>query len=139
MEKYLLKEVVRLRNIVISIPNSLMASCIERFLRDDRELRVFKEDRPQQAAELCRNINADILLVEIRDTPPYSIDDWMKICELQNTERLNYRIACIVDENTYPESAREVALAKSDLLIDAFFYSSSNINGEYLTAVISSL
>ena len=43
----------------------------------------------------------------------------------------------LCDENSAPEIAREVANAKKDGLIDAFFYSS--VTEKYLTAVLASL
>jgi hypothetical protein len=46
-------------------------------------------------------------------------------------------VVYVVDENSSPELADQVALACSNRLIDAFVY--GTVSGEYVTALIGSL
>jgi hypothetical protein len=47
------------------------------------------------------------------------------------------RIAFLCDENSSPEIAREVMIAKKDGYIDAFFYSS--VTAKYLVAALDAI
>jgi hypothetical protein len=49
----------------------------------------------------------------------------------------NCKIVLLCDENSAPDIAREVMIAKKDGLIDAFFYSS--VTAKYLIAALSAL
>ena len=47
------------------------------------------------------------------------------------------KVVLLCDENTAPDLAWEVVLAKKDGLVDGFFYSS--VTGSYLVAALASL
>lgn len=128
-----------MKNIIISIPNALLASGVHKFLRSNATFRIFSEERPDQVEKLCQHIKPDVLLVEVRALAPYNVDDWNRRLLTIRSQRPQCKVAYIVDENTYPQLAQQVTLAKSDQRIDAFFFSSINVSGEYLVAVIDSL
>ena len=126
-----------LKNIVVSIPNTLLSGGLTIYLQREPEFSVFQEDRLEQLLGTCVAVQADVLLVEVRHYFPYTIGNWLTRCNEIKEKRPCCRIAFIVDENSSPEVAREVRQARSQGLIDVFFY--GTVSGEYLTAVLGSL
>lgn len=126
-----------MKNIVVSTPNSLLAGGIVMQLKKNSNFRVYREDDPKGIEDLCMGTDLDVLLVEIRENSPYTLEEWLRRYE---TIKKRCRYSCfavIVDENTSPGLAEQVTRARNDLRIDAFLYSS--VTGEYLSAVVDSL
>ena len=87
--------------------------------------RVFKQ---QSAADMDMNFSAFVeLYMETRLNEVKQVRKKIPPCKL----------VMLCDENSAPDIAREVANAKKDGLIDAFFYSS--VTEKYLTAALASL
>jgi hypothetical protein len=125
-----------LKNIVVSIPNSLLAGGIVMQLKKSN-FRVYREDDPRGIEDFCIGADLDVLLVEVREQSPYTLAEWLERYEAIKKRCEYSRFVVIVDENTSPELAEQVTRARNDLLIDAFLYSS--VTGEYLSAVVDSL
>ena len=98
--------------------------------------RVLIQEKNNIANE-CEALSADILLLDVSYTFGTTMETRLNEVKQVREKTPTCKLVMLCDENSAPEIAREVANAKKDGLIDAFFYSS--VNEKYLTAVLSSL
>ena len=113
-----------MKNIVVSMQNTLLSEAIAHALTETREFRVEQilPGRTGDALSLCAAMPADILLMEV--------------------SRLSAKVpgckfALLCDENSDPELARQVVCARQDRRIDAFLYAS--VTPAYLVAAMDAL
>ncbi len=126
-----------MKTIVVSIPNSLMAGGICKYLEQDPGLKVIRDDRGKKTSVTCLAAKADVLLAEARHYSPYTVSDWLAEHGTIKAERPQCKLAIVVDENSCPQTADEVQEARAKGLLDVFFF--GTVSGEYVTAVIASL
>ena len=126
-----------MKTIVVSIPNSLMAGGICKYLEQDPNLKVIRHDRRERISTLRLAAKADVLLVEVRNYSPYTVSDWLTEHSSVKTELPGCKLAIVVDENSCPKTADKVQAARTEGLLDVFFY--GTVSGEYVTAVLASL
>jgi hypothetical protein len=126
-----------LKNIIVSIPNTLLSGGLSMYLKKECEFHILQEDRLEQLMGTCMAVNADVLLAEVRHYPPHTVADWLDRSFELKRKLPCCKIAFLVDENSNPLVAEEVKEAKLEGHIDAFFY--GTVSGEYVAAVISSL
>ena len=126
-----------MKRIALSIHNSLMAASIALALQHDGGFLVTDLPSTERIALECAELEADILLMEAT----YGIGTTMEDCLREALKLRNLRPQCKVillcDENSVPEIARQVALAKKDGHITDFIYSS--VSETYLTALLSAM
>ena len=126
-----------MKRIALSIHNSLMATSIALALQRDGGFLVTDLHSTGEIAVGCARLEADILLMEAT----YGIGTTMEDCLRESLNLRNLRPQCKVillcDENSVPEIARQVALAKRDGYITDFIYSS--VSDTYLTALLSAM
>lgn len=124
-----------MKTIVLSICNSLMSMSITRSL-DHAGGFLIRSLCPggREVAEECTAASADILLMEAAYDIGATLDDCLKEARLLRSLRPECKMILLCDENSVPEVARRVALAKKDGLIDDFVYSS--VSESYLTAML---
>ena len=126
-----------MKKIIVSIPNALLAGGVVMYLKKNPDFKVYREDNPSGIEDLCIASKADVLLAEVRERPPHTLDEWnIRVNEIKK-KLPDCKAVYIVDENSSPELADQVALARSNRLIDAFIY--GTVSGEYVTALIGSL
>ena len=119
-----------MRKIVVSIQNGLLAEAITGMLNDSGEFQPFRVpvgSKKNDVISNCEMLSADILIVEARLREVKEVRKNVPAC----------KIVLLCDENSAPDIAREVTLAKKDGLIDNFFYSS--VTAKYLLAALVSL
>lgn len=126
-----------MRNIVLCLQNKLLKKGIYKYLHENYENLIFIVDDIDIVAEKCKKIDAEVLLVEATKYEPFTMKQWLVIIKEIRQKQPMCNFVVIVDENSSPEIARQIQVAKSDQLIDAFVYSS--VSGEYIRAVIESL
>ena len=126
-----------LKTIVMCIPNTLLSGGLSKYLQEETGNRIYTEDDTEKLADTCAVVEAEVLLAEARNYAPYRVDDWLKIWQNVKMRQPVCKFALVVDETTFPDTARCVRQARSDGMIDAFFFES--VSGEYVTAVIDSL
>jgi len=126
-----------IENIVVSIPNALLAGGVVMYLKKNPDFKVYREDNPLGFEDLCIASKTDVLLAEVRERPPQTLDEWnIRVKEVKK-KLPDCKAVYIVDENSSPDLADRVAQARSNRLIDAFVY--GTVSGEYMTALIGSL
>ena len=126
-----------MKKIIVSIPNALLAGGVVMYLKKNPDFKVYREDNSSGIEDLCVASKADVLLAEIRERPPHTLDEWnIRVKEIKK-KLPDCKAVYVVDENSSPELAEQVALARSNRLIDAFVY--GTVSGEYVTALIGSL
>lgn len=125
-----------MKNIVISIPNTLLSDGLSNSLMRGKH-QVYRENRLEQLIDTCVVTNADVLLCEARNYAPYTVGEWVAKRQAIRAEQPRCKLALIVDENSFPDAAKEVQQARSEDLIDAFFF--ATVSSEYVFAVIDSL
>ena len=126
-----------MKKIIVSIPNALLAGGVVMYLKKNPDFKVYREDNPSGIEDLCIASKADVLLAEVRERPPHTLDEWnIRVKEIKKNLP-DCKAVYVVDENSSPELADQVALARSNRFIDAFVY--GTVSGEYVTALIGSL
>ena len=124
-----------MKKIVLSICNSLMALSITHSLKQSGGFQI-ASIRPDciEIAKECAAESADILLMEAAFNIGATLDDCLKEAKRLRSLRPECKTILLCDENSAPEVARQIALAKKDGLIDDFVYSS--VSESYLTAML---
>ena len=82
-------------------------------------------------------MQAEILLMEVSRLPAYTLESRLKLIECVRRAMPNCKFVLLCDENSDPELARRVKIARQDHKIDAFFYTS--VTPGYLTAAVEAL
>ena len=128
-----------MKNVVVSMQNTLLAEAIAGALQKTGEFRVEQvlPGRPGDAPSLCMSAKADVLLMEVSRLNGYTLDSRMRLIEAVRRVISSCKFALLCDENSDPELARRVVRARQDRLIDAFFYAS--VTSAYLTAALDAL
>jgi hypothetical protein len=126
-----------LKKIVVSIPNALLAGGVVMYLKKNPDFKVYREDNPSGIESLCVASKADVLLAEVLDRHPHTLDEWNIRLNKIKKKLPDCKVVYVVDENSSPKLADQVALARSNRLIDAFIY--GTVSGEYVTALVGSL
>ena len=128
-----------MRKIVVSVQNGLLAESISRMLEESREFSIYRSvagSRSSLAVD-CVMYGAEIVLMEVSPGRGLSLQARMEETRQIKSANIGCKIVLLCDENTSPDLAREVALAKKDGRVDAFFYSS--VTGSYLVAALAAL
>ena len=126
-----------MKKIIVSIPNALLAGGVVMYLKKNPDFKIYREDNPSGIEDLCIASKADVLLAEVRERPPHTLDEWNIRVKAIKKSLPDCKVVYVVDENSSPELADQVALSRSNRLIDAFVY--GTVSGEYVTALIGSL
>ena len=128
-----------MRKIVVSVQNGLLAESITRMLEESSEFLIYRSavgNRNSLAMD-CVMYGAEIVLMEVSPGRGLSLQARMEETRQIKSANIGCKIVLLCDENTSPDLAREVALAKKDGRVDAFFYSS--VTGSYLVAALAAL
>ena len=126
--------------ILLSIHNGLMAEAITGMLRECGEFEPFRVsvgNRKADIAEECAMLEAQMVLMEVSYAGGTTLETRVKEARQIRGGSPDCKIIFLCDENSAPNIAREVMLAKKDGLIDGFFYSS--VTARYLMAALIAL
>lgn len=129
-----------MKKIVVSVQNGLLAEAITAMLNDSGEFQPFRiptGGRTSAVSENCEMLSADILLAEVSYAVGTTVETRIKEVKEVRNRLPGCKIVLLCDENSAPDIARDVMLAKKDGLIDNFFYSS--VTEKYLLAALVSL
>lgn len=128
-----------MKNIVVCIGNGLLSEAIIKMLKDSGEFKPFRVliQKNSNIANDCEALFADILLLDVSYASGTTMETRLKEVKQVREKIPPCKLVMLCDENSAPDIAREVANAKKDGLIDAFFYSS--VTEKYLTAALASL
>ena len=128
-----------MKNIVISMQNTLLSEAIARAFSDTGEFRIEQilPGKTNDTLSLCCAMQAEILLMEVSRLPAYTLESRLKLIECVHRAMPNCKFVLLCDENGDPELARRVKIARQDHKIDAFFYTS--VTPGYLTAAVEAL
>lgn len=129
-----------MKNIVVCIGNGLLSEAIIKMLENSGEFKPFRVliQKKSNIANDCEALSADILLLDVSYAFGTTMETRLNEVKQVREKAPTCKLAMLCDENSAPEIAREVANAKKDGLIDAFFFSSS-VTEKYLAAVLASL
>lgn len=128
-----------LRIAVISTQNRLLSGAIIKYMQERSELRPVRilEDNDEEPLKTCKSVQADILLMEVNQIPPFTFSQRRSAVAQIRKCLPSCRIAFICDENADPEDAKKVKELNKEGGIDTFFYSS--VTGEYLVDMLDTL
>ena len=128
-----------MKNIVISMQNTLLSEAIARAFSDTGEFRIEQilPGKTNDTLSLCCAMQAEIPLMEVSRLPAYTWESRLKLIECVRRAMPNCKFVLLCDENGDPELARRVKTARQDHKIDAFFYTS--VTPGYLTAAVEAL
>ena len=128
-----------MKNIVISMQNTLLSEAIARAFSDTGEFRIEQilPGKTNDTLSLCCAMQAEILLMEVSRLPADTLESRLKLIECVRRAMPNCKFVLLCDENGDPELARRVKIARQDHKIDAFFYTS--VTPGYLTAAVEAL
>ena len=128
-----------MREIVVSMQNTLLSEAVARSLAETGEFRV-EQVLPGKTGDtfsLCRAAQADILLMEVSRWEGYTLESRLRLIDDVRRKIPGCRFALLCDENSDEELARRVMIVRQDRLIDAFLYAS--VTPAYLTAALDAL
>ena len=125
-------------SMLLCIRNGLIAEGIINMFREKNStMKISEERNAEYFIAMTKTQKPDIVLIEVKDSEPYTLIDWTKkLCEMKEILP-RCKIALIVDDENHPEVAKLVKAEKKNGRIDAFFYASSGLN--YLIDAIESL
>ena len=126
--------------ILVSIHNGLLAEAMTTMLRESGEFEPFPisvGSRNGDIAKDCEMLGAEMVLMEVSYSNGTAVEARLKEVREIRSRRPECKIVLLCDENSAPNIARDVMLAKKDGLIDAFFYSS--VTAKYLLAALLAL
>ena len=126
--------------ILISIQNGLLAEAMTTMLRESGEFEPFLisvGNKHSKIVRECEMLDVQMVLLEVSYTRGTTLEARMNEVKQIRSILPNCKIILLCDENSAPDIARDVMLAKKDGLIDNFFYSS--VTARYLLAVLMAL
>ena len=127
-----------MKTIFLSICNRLMATAITHCINHSGCFQVHPiAPNCPGIAKKCAAASADILLMETACSPGATLDECLNEVRALRSLRPQCRTILLCDENSSPEIARKVAMAKKDGMIDEFVYSS--VSESYLTALLHAI
>ena len=127
-----------MRTILTSISNSLMAMAITQSIEGTGRFRVYSvpPDDPM-ITEKCVVPEVDIILMEASYDACATLEGRLKAVRALRSAYPSCKVIFFCDENSSPEIARNIVMAKKDGAIDDFFYSS--VSDSYLTAMLDAI
>ena len=128
-----------MRDVVVSMQNTLLSEAVARSLAETGEFRVEQvpPGRVGDTFSLCLAAQADILLMEVSRVSKYTLESRLGLIERVRGAVPRCKFVLLCDENSDAELAHRVVLARQDRLIDAFLYAS--VTPAYLTAALDAL
>ncbi len=128
-----------MREIVVSMQNTLLSEAVARSLWETGEFRVEQvlPGKTEDTFALCQAAQADILLMEVSRLNAYTLDNRLELIERVRRAVPGCKFVLLCDENSDPELAHRVMCARQDRRIDAFLYAS--VTPAYLTAALDAL
>lgn len=125
-----------MKTVAMDICNGLMATSIKELAQRAADLAVCLIRSCDVVSE-CMAISADIALLEVSFQTGASVEDRKEQARALHQRLPGCKIILLCDENSTPEQARKVAVAKKDGWIDDFLFTSVGEN--YLSAVLQSI
>jgi hypothetical protein len=128
-----------LKNIVVSMCNTLLSESVVRALRETGDFRPepIPPDQTGRVAAVCEALGADVVVMEVSRLRGFSLAERLMIADGLRGALPGCRTALICDENADPQIAGRVKAARQEGRIDAFFYAS--VTPAYLTAMLDAL
>ena len=126
--------------ILISIQNGLLAEAMTTMLRESGEFEPFPipvGNKHRSIVKECETLDVRMVLLEVSYTRGTTLETRLNEVKQIRSKLPNCKIILLCDENSAPDVARNVMLAKKDGLIDNFFYSS--VTAKYLVAALLAL
>ena len=126
--------------ILVSIHNGLLAEAMTAMLSESGEFEpvpISAGSRNGDIAKNCEMLGAQMVLMEVSYSNGTAVETRLKEVREIRSIRPECKIVLLCDENSAPDIAQDVMLAKKDGLIDAFFYSS--VTAKYLLAALLAL
>lgn len=128
-----------MKNIVVSMQNTLLSESIVKVLRETGDFRPepVPSGKIGHIASVCEAVRADVLVMEVSRIQGFTVAERLALVKVLRDTLPRCKTALICDENADPEIAGKVKIAKQDGLLDAFFYAS--VTPAYLTAMLDAL
>ena len=128
-----------MREIVVSVQNTLLSEAVARSLAETGEFRVEQvlPGNTNDTLSLCCAMQAEILLMEVSRWEGYTLESRLRLIDDVRRKIPGCRFALLCDENSDEELEHRVKIARQDHKIDAFFYTS--VTPGYLTAAVEAL
>ncbi len=127
-----------MKKVVISICNSLMAMSVRHTLEQTGDFQVYSVDPGSGAVvQTCVDASAEVLLLEAAYQPGTTLYERLAEAKALRKALPHCKVVLLCDENSAPEIARSIVVAKIDGLIDDFIYSS--VSASYFAAMLDAI
>ena len=124
--------------ILLCIRNGLMADgMVSMISQRNTHIKLTEERNPELFNTLVAIHKPDVIVIEVKGIRPFTLAEWLVRIKKIKEILPRCKIAMIVDDENYPETAEFVKKEKISGEIDTFFYASSGLN--YLVDAIDSL
>ena len=117
--------------------NFVLGEAVQLALRNGGDFQVTVVETPEQTAQMCHSLAANVLLMDVTSYPPCGLRERLNIRDEVKRRDPDCKIVFLVDENAEKKLAEEVKQAKRDGIIDLFLYGS--ISASYLVALLDTL
>ena len=129
-----------MKKVVVSIANGLLAEAVTQMLTYSGEFQpvsVGIGTRREDVVKQCEMLEGEMFLAEVSYAHGTTVKTRLAEAQRLREAMPQCQIVLLCDENSAPDIAHEVMLAKRDGRIDAFFYSS--VTSKYLLAALMAL
>ena len=127
-----------LKRVVLDLQSGLYAKAVRRILAQDLdELQVDIAKTPDETAERCKLLQADVLIMEVTPFTPWQLLERMSIQAKVKKELPLCKYILLVDEKIEKKLLDDVKWSKQQGFIDAFLFTS--VPESYLVAVVDSM
>jgi DNA-binding NarL/FixJ family response regulator len=123
--------------VVIGMQNFVLGEAVKLALDQGGDFQITVAESPQETAQMCRRLAANVLLMDVADRPPWTLADRLRIRDEVKRRDPDCKIVLLVDENSDRQAAEDVKQAKRDGLIDLFLYGSTSAS--FLVALMDTL
>ena len=89
-----------MKKIIVSIPNALLAGGVVMYLKKNPDFKVYREDDPIGIEELCISSKADVVVAEVRERSPNTLDEWNIRVKAIEKNLPDCKAVYVVDENS---------------------------------------
>ena len=98
-----------MRRVVVDMQNALFADAISSALKNfDSDFSVYQSEAPERTTEMCFDIQANVLIIEVTAYTPWKLEERMKIRDEVKAQLPDCKIVLVVDENTEKKLADKV-------------------------------
>lgn len=128
-----------MRRVIVNMKNYVFADAVAQALQADKtnDFTVQRVATPEEIVEYSNLCDPYAVLMEVTGSPPYVLEERLKIRNAVKAMHPDCKVVLVVDENSEQDIAEQVKRAKKENQIDQFIYGSTSAS--FLVALMDTL